>query len=341
MAAVAMLVSSLCGAAIRSPGHSADHPAGGAMATPQDEQPAAGNEYIGNQRCFTCHREQSASWNDTAHAKAFQNLPEKYRDDDSCLTCHVTAYGQPGGYVSSLSADEAAPFLHVGCESCHGPGKNHEQAVQRWTLSDPADEERLFAEMKSSIVRVPDESQCAACHTGQAHQAHPAYDGQPATPASVASRRMTTSPMVLPPASHSYSVKTCGSCHYEAYKQWSKGKHVDLSARLTGQYVDDQECLKCHQRSLAPWDWYTTGETQPAASNVGVGCESCHGPALKHVLYNRQFIAGPRLTPELEEAARQSIREGKPDSACLQCHIREAHQSHPDYESEAEEVAGR
>ncbi len=74
----------------------------------QDQQPK--QSYLGSDSCFTCHRDQGGSWTDTAHAKAFEVLPEKYRNDSSCLKCHVTAFGEPGGYALGMTADAAKPF---------------------------------------------------------------------------------------------------------------------------------------------------------------------------------------------------------------------------------------
>ena len=114
--------------------------------------------YIGSDGCFTCHREQGGSWSETKHAKAFENLPEKYRTDSSCLKCHVTAFGENGGYSAGMAAADAQPFLSVGCESCHGPGSRHAAGVQRWMLAEPADEERLMKEMKAAIRKNPEDN---------------------------------------------------------------------------------------------------------------------------------------------------------------------------------------
>ena len=299
--------------------------------------------YIGSARCVTCHRKESAEWSNTQHALAFEHLPEKYREDASCLKCHVTAFGVPGGYDLGMEGDEAEAFLSVGCESCHGPGAAHEDAVKRWTVSEPQDEERLLKEIKTTIARTPTDSQCASCHVTQAHQQHPPYEGQPTPPTAGfhGGGRTTAANVVLPPSPHSYSVKTCGSCHYVQYKQWSGGKHFDLSARLPDQYGEDQECLKCHQKTLEPWDWYTAApDSHENIKQLGVGCESCHGPALKHVLFTKKFIGGPqlgggpKLGPELEAAARETIRAAKASvGGCVTCHVREAHLSHPEYDA--------
>ncbi len=86
--------------------------------------------YTGTASCVECHREQTDTWVQTIHANAFTILPPRYRSDPTCLECHVTAYGEAGGYVQGTSAEILNELLGVGCEACHGPGSAHEKAVR-------------------------------------------------------------------------------------------------------------------------------------------------------------------------------------------------------------------
>jgi hypothetical protein len=299
------------------------------------QQPEPEQAYVGSDACFTCHRAQGGSWTETSHAKAFERLPEKYKTDPSCLKCHVTAFGESSGFSTAMAAEEAAPFLSVGCESCHGPGAVHVAGVQKWMTSDPADEDRLLKEMKAAILKKTPDSQCAVCHQTQSHHSHPPYDGQPQslTMGNGASLPTTAVAVSHPPTPDSYSVKTCASCHYEQYKTWRMDKHVGLSAMLTAKYENDTKCLECHRHGDDSTQWHTaTTDPQAIVHQGGVSCESCHGSGGEHVLFNKQYIVGPRLSPELEQAARQSIRKEKPLAACAQCHVRERHGEHLRFE---------
>ncbi len=291
--------------------------------------------FIGTDRCVICHRKQAATWSETRHAQAFDHLPGKYRNDASCLKCHLTAFDEPGGYAAGMSKDEALPFQSVGCEACHGPGARHEDAVKRWTLADAADEARLLGEIKAAILKTPLDSQCAVCHHNQSHQSHPYYDGQLVKSTSLDGSNwpITSVAVSQPPTPESYSVKTCASCHYEQYKTWRIDKHVGLSSQLTQEYENNTTCLECHRKGEDTAQWHTAStEPQALVNQVGVGCESCHGSGFEHVLFNKQYIGGPRLGPELELAARHSIRDGKPATACIQCHVRERHGEHLSFE---------
>lgn len=311
------------------PTTSASEP-GSQVTTTQEAQPE--KFYISSDACFTCHRQQGGSWTETKHNKAFDNLPEKYRTDTSCLRCHVTAYGEKGGYAAGMSATDAKPLQNVGCESCHGPGSVHAAAVQRWMLAEPADEDRLLKEMKAAIRKTPPDSVCAACHQAQAHKSHPPYEGQPAPSslAHVVMMRTTAATIIPPPTPDSYSVKTCGSCHYEQYETWRVGHHIGLSTRIPEKYETDKSCLECHRKSQDKTVWFKPTDESQASSPIG--CESCHGSAFKHVMFNKQYIGPLPMNTELEQAARQSITQDKPVGACVNCHTQLAHKEHPKFE---------
>jgi len=83
------------------------------------------SEYVGSAACTPCHQEIHPQWAGTDHARAFRSLPPAGRTDPECLACHTTGHGHKGGFQS----EEATPGRdHVGCESCHGPGKKHIEA---------------------------------------------------------------------------------------------------------------------------------------------------------------------------------------------------------------------
>ncbi len=96
------------------------------------------HEFDGRKKCSSCHKSEYRSWKKTAHARALEDLkpdakaeekhaaglnPEKdYSEDEKCVPCHVTGYGQAGGYDMD---DPSKYLLGVGCESCHGPGADY------------------------------------------------------------------------------------------------------------------------------------------------------------------------------------------------------------------------
>lgn len=188
----------------------------------------------------------------------------------------------------------------------------------------------MTKEMKATIVRIAPDTVCAACHTTTGHQQHPAYDGQP--PPDFVSTSVAASPSYH---LRGYNIKTCGSCHYNQYKQWGTEQHADLSAQMPAKYRSNQECLACHPNGHGVAGILTAGADPSVVGNhIDAACESCHGPGREHVRFNVRFIAYPPLGPKLEQAARQSIRTGKAANTCIQCHVSQRHQPHPEYEKE-------
>ncbi|MHB8902099.1 MAG: multiheme c-type cytochrome, partial [Thermoguttaceae bacterium] len=319
-----------------------------------DEAPAPLSEqsYTGTDRCVQCHRDQVETWLKTGHAKAHTNLPARYQQDPACLKCHVTAYAQPGGYAPGSDKD----LVEVGCESCHGPGALHENAALRYRFSTASEEEeKLEKEMKTTIVRMPADDACAACHVTQGHQPHPAYEGQPSAASDAAGtagyhgiRSIGYHPAQETrsayPFFRGYNIKTCGSCHYGQYRQWQSESHVDLAADLPARYLADQACLACHTQGVGVAKVFIpAAEKKPETVSDALGgyvdaaCESCHGPGRQHVRFTVRYI-GTSLGPEPEQSARQAIREGKPANACLECHTRHGHKEHPAYEGDGKKA---
>lgn len=105
--------------------------------------------YVGSAACAGCHPQATAAWSSSAHATAWDTLNERQRGyDPSCLPCHMTGFGHPGGFVNLRQTPE---LKHLGCESCHGPGSDH--------LAQP--EARGYGDLPVS------DAACVACHTAE------------------------------------------------------------------------------------------------------------------------------------------------------------------------------
>jgi hypothetical protein len=130
--------------------------------------------YVGSKKCKMCHLKEYKSWEATAMATSFDNLkpgeraeakqaagldPEKdYTQDATCVACHSTGYGKPGGFVDIVSTPTLAG---VGCEMCHGPGGTY--------VKDPymtlKNKEYKKAELVAvGMVEMVGEAQCTNCH---------------------------------------------------------------------------------------------------------------------------------------------------------------------------------
>lgn len=91
----------------------------------QDADKPAAATYLGADKCKMCHAKQHATWTKMKHFKAIEALSAEEQKNADCVKCHVTGYGQTGGFESM----EKTPNLaNVQCEACHGAGSLHMKA---------------------------------------------------------------------------------------------------------------------------------------------------------------------------------------------------------------------
>jgi hypothetical protein len=67
---------------------------------------------------------QLRQWTESKHARALAALKRKRQElNPECIRCHVTAYGEVGGY--RIGAKQGVDLGNVQCEACHGFGREH------------------------------------------------------------------------------------------------------------------------------------------------------------------------------------------------------------------------
>ena len=116
---------------------------------------ATGN-YVGTDACGRCHAYEYDNFINYSHKanswRSISVMAPKLTDEEfkGCFKCHTTGYNR-GGFVSY----EATPELSdVGCETCHGPGREHSRT------GNPR-----------AIERLPDIEDCLTCHTEERNEA--------------------------------------------------------------------------------------------------------------------------------------------------------------------------
>jgi hypothetical protein len=135
---------------------------------------AGEHEFIGSKKCKMCHMKEWKSWSTTKMAQTFEVLkpgerseaklaagldPDMdYTTDVTCLPCHVTGYEAAGGFTDIESTPELAG---VGCELCHGPGKDY---IAPGTMTLKNKEYKKSELLPLGLVDVVSEAQCVSCH---------------------------------------------------------------------------------------------------------------------------------------------------------------------------------
>jgi predicted CXXCH cytochrome family protein len=210
--------------------------------------------------CGNCHVGHQADWKQTKHAQAWADLQAvPIADKSSCVGCHsVSENGNlatgPAGYLKV--ADEG--YQDVQCESCHGPGNTHVESpdvalaplasihVDTTKTGTPdlaagscaachQDTHHPFWEewrqsLHAAMGRHNDEELCVQCHSGQGALAAwgvtSAYKEQGALNEGI----------------------TCSVCH-DPHDAANPGQ---LRYPLASTDVNQQLCMKCHNRRSAP-----------------------------------------------------------------------------------------
>ncbi len=140
-----------------------------------------GGASIQDPKCGLCHLPMVQEWMQTPHAVLFENAingtdPRQTHYGSSCITCHTTGYdlnasnggfddlqAQSGWTFPSAYVDtnfthlnnvshQLAQLATIGCESCHGPGSEHNGQLGSNRISISLD------------VKV-----CAQCHDTPTH----------------------------------------------------------------------------------------------------------------------------------------------------------------------------
>jgi hypothetical protein len=149
---------------------------------PQASGDAPKYEYVGNKKCKSCHLDLHKSWSKTPMGMAFETLKpghakegkekfhfdlnKDYTADATCLPCHTTGYGKPGGYAIPPEGDrraarKAKSLEGVGCEDCHGPGSGY---VEIFEEIDKTKRSYTDEELYAAGLRKIDKAVCVTCH---------------------------------------------------------------------------------------------------------------------------------------------------------------------------------
>lgn len=94
--------------------------------------------FAGSKRCMECHAHQGEIWQRTRHARAYDTLVKKGQQFNlKCIPCHVTGRtGSGQGPTANLQEN----LVNVGCESCHGAGRDHVASQGGVKLTNPTQE---------------------------------------------------------------------------------------------------------------------------------------------------------------------------------------------------------
>lgn len=131
--------------------------------------------------------------------------------------------------------------------------------------------------------------------------------------------------------------KKCSGCHKSQYKSWKTTAHATAMDSLKPgekaeakrkaeldpdkDYGEDKDCVPCHATGFGKEGGYEIDD--PSKYLVGVGCESCHGPASEYRLIHRK--AAKKFEKKKETTPREVLvaagEEFEFIERCNACHM--------------------
>lgn len=130
-------------------------------------------QFVGNEKCKSCHEESYKVWKKSGHSRAYASLiqadpPRNF--DPECVSCHVIGwhptkfFPYQSGY---MDLEKTPKLINVGCEDCHGPGETHVAAEMG---ADKAAQDKARKAILITKAEAADptskRANCFSCHDG-------------------------------------------------------------------------------------------------------------------------------------------------------------------------------
>ena len=255
--------------------------------------------------------------------------PGNYVGEATCLTCHDSqAYK---GTAHALTSNPKTPASTHGCESCHGPGKDH---------VDAGGDKTKIVNLKTLAPREAS-AVCTTCHD---RATHALWDGSQHDQRNVSC--LNCHSIHTPKGDKQLKAATepelCATCHRNIVNRLYRFNHMPVregkmrcsschnvhgstNMRLlkVGTTVDES-CTSCHAEKRGPYLW----EHAPVADS----CVTCHDP---HGSNNERMLAAklPYLCQRCHVTSRHPptvydgfVRRSSQNAnkivgkACVSCH---------------------
>lgn len=186
-----------------------------------------------------------------------------------CLECHSTfARVVPDEQGALNRYDPASFILGVGCEKCHGPGREHVERATSWTA-------RLLGQAIVNPAELPRDGQvdvCSLCHAGVGEARAPAFSFVPGEPIESYLQVADADPkQMVDVHGNQVALLKRSSCFQQSGMTCSTCHTVHQPQRDAAAF--SSACLTCHQVQ-------SCGLFPERGATLAENCVDCHMPEL-------------------------------------------------------------
>jgi DmsE family decaheme c-type cytochrome len=224
---------------------------------------------------------------------------------DTCLTCHDAQKKGYEGTPHGRSSDARTPAAKLGCESCHGPGKQHADEPDKFPV-------KVFTKMAPQEVTAT----CTTCHNRGEHalwenSQHEVRNLTCTTCHSVHSFKSPEGQLKAP-----RQQDVCATCHRDKVAKLDRSGHMPVRE-------GKMQCSTCHNVHGA-----TNVKLLRRGDSVAGLCTTCHadkrGPFLWEHPPSRD---GCTTCHDPHGSANERMLVAKPPIMCQRCHVSTRHPS--------------
>ena len=226
---------------------------------------------------------------------------EDYVGGDTCLTCHdIKAAFEKNLHYKSWD-DTAKAWSERGCESCHGPGREHVEAG--------GDVSKIFNFKNATAQKVSDT--CLDCHLQQEERSNFLRSEHGINTVSCTECHSVHSARVRTGLLKAAQPAMCYSCHGEVKPEFSKPFRHKVNEGL-------MNCVDCHNQHGG----FNVRQTREA-TGTDLVCYTCHADKQGPFVFEHApiKIEGCTVchTPHGSQNARL-LKRAQVRFLCLECH---------------------
>ena len=230
----------------------------------------------------------------------------EYAGTAACLTCHSDKEQDYKSQLHGKAAHPRSPEAGLGCESCHGPAKNHAE--------DPSD----VSTLKVFLRMAPGDTNaiCLTCHTRGNHalwegSTHDARNLSCVTCHSIHSSKSEKNQLKT-----TRERDTCATCHREKVAKIDRSGHMPLRE-------GKMECSTCHNPHGS-----TNVKQLRKGDSIAEACTTCHADKRGPFLWEHAPTRDGCITcHDPHGSSNERMLVTKPPILCQRCHIATRHPS--------------